>query len=328
MTERNEDIATRAPVGAKKVVNTKVAVFYNLYISSKEDEARVSTLVHDQFTPYFDPDIHEDIRITSIGHPFQQNTTNVTNDHSTIREYRAEGTEALTLSAIWEFCKTNPTHEQKVIYLHSKGSYHDHKWNARNRQFLTKGVLSKECAIDLPSECNTCSSRVSPMPHPHAPGNMWLARCDYIAKLIDPATNFRDSTNQYPRVFATGRNHCKGRGRFFFEHWAHSHPSVVPCDLYNGTEYFYGYRKVPDGSFEPDLKMAIKRFPRGLYDGLYDGSCGKYKGVTSAGHALVTDRIWGYEMLNRERPDKSWWGWDFFNTSFDEMKNITFLSNP
>ena len=84
---------------------------------------------------------------------------------------------------------------------------------------------------------------------------------------------------------------------------------------------------MPDGSFEPDLKMATKRFPQGLYDGLYDGACGKYKGVTSAGRALVADRIWSSEMLNRERPDKSWWGWDFFNTSFDEMKNITFLSN-
>lgn len=31
-----------------------------------------------------------------------------------------------------------------------------------------------------------CSSRMSPLPHPHTSGNMWLAKCDYISQLIDP----------------------------------------------------------------------------------------------------------------------------------------------
>mmetsp|Transcript_25374 Transcript_25374/g.38788 ORF Transcript_25374/g.38788 Transcript_25374/m.38788 type:complete len:348 (-) Transcript_25374:389-1432(-) len=299
-----------------KITNTKVQVFYNLFIKGPEDEERVKTLVDEQLA-YFDPEdsqYHEDILVTSIGHPLSNFT------HGTIREHTDTGSEALTIHAIWEFCKANPHHEQKVVYLHSKGSYHDTSGNKRLRPFLTRGALSKECS-NLPDKCNVCSSRMSPIPHPHTPGNMWLARCDYIAKLVDPTIDFKSEANDYPNQIAYD-NPCKGWGRYFIEHWVHSHPSVRPCDLYQGNTFFYGYRNVPDETFEPELQMATERFPGGLMQGLYNGNiCGNiFNGFTE-----VKDRIWQYDKLYHEKPDESWWGWKFYNVTFEDAKNSSIV---
>lgn len=293
----------------------KIQVFYNLFVNSSEDEERVKMLVDEQLA-YFDPkdsQYHEEILVTSIGHPLP----NIT--HGTIREHKDKGSESLTLHAMWEYCKAHPHHEQKVVYLHSKGSFHDHDANSRLRQFLTHGALSKECST-LPDKCNVCSSRMSPLPHPHTPGNMWLARCDYIAKLFDPAIDVNSDTNNIPKQFATN-NPCKGWGRALLEHWVHSHPSVTACDLYKGNDYFYGYKHVPNGTFELDLQIATERFPGGLKQGLYDGACGK----SMNGLDQATSRIWDYEVLYHERPDESWWGWGFYNVTFEDAKNISFV---
>ena len=232
-----------------------------------------------------------------------------------IREHFNKGDEVLTLHALWEFCKANPYPDQKVAYLHSKGSFHDHPENARLRQFVTRGALSEECT-NLPDQCNICSSRMSPHPHPHSTGNMWLARCDYVAKLMDPAVDFEKHPS-YPVNFK-GDWACRGQGRFFAEHWPYSHPTVKPCDLYKYEDFIWGHKYVPDPyTFELDLQIAPKRFPGGLQRGVY----------TRIGHcpiANIGDRIWNYEALYRERPDESWWGWEFYNQTFEESKNFQF----
>lgn len=291
----------------------KIKIFYNLYIASPEDEERVRLLVEEQLS-FLDISRHSDILYTSIGH----RPKNV--EYGMIREYQEKGTEGLTLHALWEYCKANPYHERKVIYLHSKGSFHDHDGlNSRLRQFLTRGALSEECS-NLPDKCNICSSRMSPIPHPHVPGNMFLARCDYIAQLINPITDFADKSNPYPKEFSE-RSPCKGWGRYFFEHWVGSHPSAMPCDLYTGKEYLWGYLKVPDpDAFEIDLQIAPFRFLGAFSEGLY----GRCRRNIMNGISQVEDRIWQYEMLYQTRPDKLWWGWDFYDVSYKIGKDITF----
>ena len=83
------------------------------------------------------------------------------------------GSEMLTLYSLWRYCKQNIG--SKVIYLHSKGSFHPKRSNDLLRNLATRAALSKECS-SIPSSCNVCSSRFSPFPHPHSPGNMWLSR--------------------------------------------------------------------------------------------------------------------------------------------------------
>lgn len=99
---------------------------------------------------------------TSVSHP---QCDQISFNH-TVREYHAAGDEVLTLSAIWKHCRENPTHEQKVIYLHSKGSFNDIPKNERLRQFATKGAMSRQCVVDLLDQSNTCASRVSSITPP------------------------------------------------------------------------------------------------------------------------------------------------------------------
>ena len=164
--------------------------------------------------------------------------------------------------------------------------------------FLTRGALSKECT-NLPLTCNVCSSRMSPMPHPHTPGNMWLARCDYVSKLMDPHT-FSHAMDQI------GGGSCRGSGRYAVEHWIHSHPGVRPCDLHTDPAYTWNYKPLPEGEFPKELKPA-PRYPLATY---VKDMCGK-------NGQLLQERLDEYQKLYRLAPKDAWWGWDFFGRPYN-----------
>ena len=269
-------------------------VYSTTYFRSSEDEERVLNIMKEQFAK-IDPEIHDVVSasVVSIGH----RTSKIANE--AILEHFNKGNEDRTLHALWEYCRTNKNSDAKVVYLHSKGSFHPHSRNDMMRRFLTEGALSHECA-KLPDSCNVCSSRMSPLPHPHTPGNMWLARCDYVAKLIDPQAlaEGKLAKNYYRH------NSCRGFGRYFFEHWAHSHPSVLPCDLYPGKEYTWDYKPIPVSNFTKDLQNAPRfKFDNYVHRGVCGGSLLDY----------WRDLFWDYEQLyNITTVDQSWWGWKIF----------------
>ena len=139
----------------------------------------------------------------------------------------------MTLHDLWRFCRNHDVSPCKVVvYTHSKGSFHS-KIHGQDemREYLSVRSLSEKCC-KMPLKCNVCSTRMSPIPHPHTPGNMWAARCGYVSKLIDPKL-FPD----HMRKFYAGkqsRGQCKfqhgwcvGKGRWSAEHWI-SHPEVQP----------------------------------------------------------------------------------------------------
>ena len=151
------------------------------------------TIVEEQLG-LLDAELHDaHVSVTSIGHRLSALPGN-----AFVKEHHDEGGEDLTLRSVWEYCNSNPHPSVKVVYLHSKGSFHPNESNHRLRSFVTQGALSKECA-NLPAHCNICSSRMSPLPHPHTSGNMWLARCDYIARLIDPMHSTASPFRSRPR---------------------------------------------------------------------------------------------------------------------------------
>jgi hypothetical protein len=118
------------------------------------------------------------------------------------------------------------------------------------RTYSTTGALSSEC-LNLPDSCNVCMSRMSPVPHPHAPGNMWLARCSYIQKLLPPL-QFTDRMNGGRGI----DDPCIGTGRFAQEHWVLSHPANRPCDLDSKSKYVWLYDGFPRHGFNSSLAMA------------------------------------------------------------------------
>ena len=282
----------------------KIHIFYNLFINSAQDEPRVIGIVDEQLSA-LDPDLHDknNLYINSIGHP----TTNISGYNAT-NHYQEGGGEDITLHTLWDYCQDEHNQHEKVVYLHSKGAFHPSVDNDKLRRFLTEGALSGQCG-DLPNTCDVCSSRFSTHPHPHTSGNMWLARCSHIHKLRDP---FALRDGELPSDF-NHDNGCKGYGRFFFEHWVYSHPSVRPCDLYPGKEYTWAYEHVPDVNFTKDLQMA-PRFDFGVFVALLLKSyryCREDKSMNTK-QGYLENRKWNYEQLyNISVLDESWYLWNF-----------------
>ena len=204
-----------------------------------------------------------------------------------------------------QYCKDHPT--EKVVYLHSEGSFNSMEVNGRLRRFLTRGALLEECA-NLPSSCNVCSSRMSPIPHPHTSGNMWLAKCDYVQKLTNLMTwkKIMKELRYSPNNGNTPRNNaCVGKDRFAAEHWIHSHPSVMPCDLSKDKLCVWPYDNIPSYYFEMDLKPA----PIGL----------TWKPMTCRQNFFMTGGKLGVQIkrshgripgaLYEEESPESRWGW-------------------
>jgi len=82
-----------------------------------------------------------------------------------------------------------------VAYLHDKGSTHDRGVkNPRLRAALLRGLASQACAdaiVGGRAACDVCSLRFSLHPHQHTPGNMWLARCDYVERRAETSLDAR-----------------------------------------------------------------------------------------------------------------------------------------
>ncbi|GKY90307.1 hypothetical protein MPSEU_000004700 [Mayamaea pseudoterrestris] len=180
--------------------------------------------------------------------------------------HHADGFEEHTLEPLHSFCQRqqHTAHKRrnvsnsisdarfKVIYLHSKGSFHRQRGeNDVWRKHLTRAALSEKCLeygiSSLSNSCNVCGLLFYPLWTFFYPGNMWTADCEYVAKLVAPlthrarleqavaATDFLNEinlslSNWKMTLYETGPGYL-GVGRYSSEHWIASHPDVVPCDL-------------------------------------------------------------------------------------------------
>jgi hypothetical protein len=321
--------------------NNNIPIFYNLYVANASDADRVFKFVTEQLS-LRDPTIHYPIFVNTIGYNNNNNNNNRDGDFTSklstkisnvihLQHYD-DANEKVTLQALWEYCNkvtnntstTKPASSKKVVYLHSKGSYSSTEENEKLRWFLSLGALSKECSriSSLPSTlpCNVCSSRFSPIPHPHTSGNMWLADCYYVSKLLPPI-NFATRMRAFKHK---GTPACTGRMRWAAEHWIHSHPTVKPCDLYNNRSFLFNYENLPDlrgktttmvsnnnndddDDNDKDI-FTLQSAPR------YDLSTFSATGVCNkTGVGTLHDRLEEYQKLYHLEPDSSWWGWRFWS---------------
>ena len=275
---------------------THISVFYNVFADSKGGDIalnRARDYVREQMS-LMKPTLHK-VFVRSVGAQFKV-------ENARLIRHDEQGDEVGTLKLLWDYCQKSENPNQKVVYIHNKGSFHPRKENDLLRQWLTRAALSEECS-NMPQNCNVCSWRFSPYPHPHNSGNMWTAKCKYIQKLMDPTLFELRMSQLYPRK---GSNPFLGVGRFAAEHWVHSHPSVQPCDV-STSNYRWAYKHLPE-----DDSFWLETFPRNHYnfqEHQFD------EGDNYDPFHTVEDRLKEYDFLYNETVPKSWYGWKFYHNN-------------
>lgn len=167
-----------------------------------------------------------------------------------------EEEQATTQQLLYEHCLARPA--DAALYIHSKGSFHPSELNDALRRNHMRAVAACIDGGGLDA-ADVCGLRVSPLPHPHYPGSMWLARCEHVARLRAPA--------EFGALMAAlAREGCPdwsvGTGRYATERWILSHRDAVAADVLPRDPppfYAWGYDGLPP---RPEWEPAVKVFPR------------------------------------------------------------------
>mmetsp|Transcript_73987 Transcript_73987/g.214063 ORF Transcript_73987/g.214063 Transcript_73987/m.214063 type:complete len:418 (+) Transcript_73987:58-1311(+) len=226
--------------------SSPLSIFYNVYIP--EENATAIQIVSEQLTQ-----IGEGLRCVQQAIPLLYTTVGRTLAEASMVSmcgkysdkisfthlaHLETGYEEHTLGAVHDYCSAHPRH--RVIYLHNKGSYHETIDNHHFRRHLTDAVMSNDCIEHASSEdCNVCGLLFNPFPEPGFPGNMFIAKCSYIRKLVHPTkfTAMKDIFfGKVSKFIADGTLQAAmynisvdwffGRNRYALEHWVGSHPAL------------------------------------------------------------------------------------------------------
>ncbi|CAK0829420.1 unnamed protein product [Prorocentrum cordatum] len=293
-----------------------LTVFYHVFQSNGGDEAEALTtsVVKEQLSTMRSSNAFGhgvNLMWTFIGPNDSGVTTLLECPTCRLLESSRTGNEILTLQHLYDYCSKH--NSERVVYMHSKGTFHPGRFNDNIRGFLMKGIWSDAChSQDMFETCTACGSRFSPMPHHHYPGNMWLARCDYVARLIPPLT-FESAMASAVRtavekgVLSGADPPYFGLGRFSAEHWLSSHPSHAPCDVCGNPRYTFKLRANPAFTRgPPPVKWApeLRAHPRpDMPLSAFCMLCGKGRTICN----LTELRLWRlaeWQLLYPEAPSR------------------------
>ncbi len=194
--------------------SSKYAIFYNTFAAVNNTQQAHNTIssqlkiINDQAlldgAPLYYTRIGEDL--DSWAWP-KSDCVGISNERGNAKKRECveiiateEGDEVLTLQPLYEYCKEHPEH--KVIYMHSKGAYTANTANNQLRTVLMWAINSDEC-LNMPtgadgdgdgdgdsdsrgSNCDACSSQFAITPFLSYIGNMFVASCSYVSKLLPP----------------------------------------------------------------------------------------------------------------------------------------------
>jgi hypothetical protein len=239
-----------------------------------------------------------------------------------------KGFEEVTLDRVYEYCQLHQHQQHRVIYIHSKGSYHNWKngWNDRLRRHLTLAATNTLCVQPPLGTCSVCGLNFVPVFDTFFPGNMWNAHCSYIAKLLPPRL-YNESIHRlvYGKVKELKQEEklvgnlygdkplFYGTERFANEHWIGSHPQLVACDLSkspNRAFWLTQNRSITDLDWSLSPRRAIgpwiSNFPRSTKRILKNESLRLREYFLLAGQLIKWDHLYG------EAPLPTSWVWDWF----------------
>jgi cytoskeletal protein RodZ len=336
--------ATSPTSTASRSRGSKLAIFYNIYIPPTPESftKRALDIVQEQV---------DQVRESYVG-----TITNNNNNTKTVLYYNTIGSTALTndtmqsicsnhssslqcrhlqhydtafeevtLNSLYNYCLNPENGNDRVIYMHSKGSYHiDNGNNDRLRKHLTRAVTDQQClqAVDNDdnnqTSCNYCGLKFGAFPI-HMPGNFFVAQCRYIRKLTPPVefsaamtvvtarARQRLHNQSMVRTMFPDESWYYGTERFSNEHWSGSHPDVRPCDL-SARHISYWQRK--DRS---NYAMEYALAPREpIESNVRDFPVPLSESVRMREYSLLPGLIFKWYALYNQVPAADSWIWSFF----------------
>lgn len=168
--------------------------------------------------------------------------------------YYNNATESVTLRNLHEYCSLLPDDTTKrVTYLHPKGSFHSHGKQTLWRRMLTNAALHPNCLSPPDERCAVCGAQYYPIFGSMFPGNMFTASCSYVKQLLPPVEGGEyerrreQSIRQFfllrlegvlQNTFGFHQDVFYGLGRYQWEHWVGSHPSLLPCEMHSSKMSF------------------------------------------------------------------------------------------
>lgn len=320
--DTNSAIETRpeyipSPPIWKNFLDESRAVFYNLYVGRDDHKLQYALrLVNRQIQLLRSTAKWHSVPLfyTHIGNP-KANFNFDSNAH--LLKYTPAADESATLDELHSYCQENTN--ALVLYIHSKGTFHPSYANDIYRTFNMRGATSPECVNALTrdmdedgnnndsntaAQFNVCGSRFSAFPHYHFPGNMFLAKCSYVQRLVRPSElpqKMKEIVQEMKINTTESDAWMYGIDRFAYEHWIGSHPGVKPCDIYPDDSYKFGYDNLPEYNVYQALVQPAPRY--------LDHSFMKM-------HAFwqLEGRLFEWKYLHPgEQPSD--WVWGFYNTS-------------
>lgn len=245
--------------------------------------------------------------------------------------HREENSEYRTLDYLHKFCLANP--DDLVIYMHSKGAA-SHPGEAAYasvnkkvwRQQMLRAVTSKDCRNALQKDqCDACGLSFMTPWAPIFPGNFFIARCDYVKKLVTPdaelAIKFNEIENKskamdlgftmfQPEPWNTGTE------LYAYEQWIGTHPSIRPCDMaplphlldvthgvHNGF-YTQSFSMAPGFSFDSDWFKRPEELSSFLLPEARNQRLKEFY--------LLPGLLLKYHHLYQRYPDPNSWVWQWY----------------
>ncbi len=329
----------------KEMIPPTVVIFYHIYVPKDEDEEsqnRAIQIIREQLGQVGDaltsiPKMHpSDLFYTTVGQRLQDGfVEEICNEFTNILQchhlqHLDDGFEESTLTALHEYCQEHI--DVRVIYLHSKGSYHYRQSQNNWRQHLTDAVTSRDCIQQAHLEdCELCGLLFLPRPSLHFTGNMFNAKCSYIQKLLNPlefqkklvsvvdmGTKLVGEEILLSNMIDEEAPCNNGLGRFAMEHWHGSHPSAQKiCDVstHYDVEYWEGihraHRTPEDWQFRPFPRHPHSaEWSNGFSNKLIDRILGDESKRKREYFLLPGQLMKWYELYSEFPPATSWvWSW-------------------
>ena len=244
-----------------------------------------------------------------------------------IRHYE-NASESVTLNNLHDFCSKDEHQSHRVVYLHSKGSYHNNKFQRHWREELTTSSLHLNC-LHAPEQCDVCGAQFYTRFALMFPGNMWTAKCSYIQKLLPPVEGGEyekrkeESIKQFLKLrmeglFQNTLTHDQldfyGLGRYQWEHWIGSHPSINPCDIHNNEVNFEDMvkDKVPPGYYQQAMAPHRDDWCTFGSDRTKDFIRDDNEGDQFREYYYLSGNIIKWSALYGLVPEQHSWVWDHF----------------